>query len=92
MRQVQSRQPAQGHTLLELLIVMGILNLFVAGIFQFVFILQAAQESQLRQLDQLQAVRPSLYEMLHDLRLIGYPASSNFVSTTSLLAPGMIAE
>lgn len=92
MRQVQSRQPAQGHTLLELLIVMGILNLFVAGTFQFVFILQAAQESQLRQLDQLQAVRPSLYEMLHDLRLIGYPASSNFVSTTSVLAPGMIAE
>ncbi len=92
MRRNRSKQPAQGHTLLELLIVMGILSLFVAGVFQIMLFTQAVQQSQLRQLDQLQAVRPSLYEMLHDLRLIGYPASNNFVSTTSVLAPGMIAE
>lgn len=80
---------SRGFTLLEVLIVLGIFSLFTAGVFQLLLSLQTAQAHQEREAQELQAVRAPLYQMLRELRLVGYPGRSSF--GTADPAAGLIA-
>ncbi|MFQ5662702.1 MAG: type II secretion system protein J [Terriglobia bacterium] len=91
MRRNRTHSLAQGHTLLELLIVLAIFGLFTAGVFEVLLYMQRVEGRQERQVNELQVVRFPFYQTLRELRMVGYPPGNNFDPLTRLQAPGLIA-
>ncbi|MFQ5741007.1 MAG: type II secretion system protein J [Acidobacteriota bacterium] len=85
----RSGQASRGYSVLELLVAMAIFTVFSATLFQVLVSMQAAQDRQDQHLTRLQSARGALYQVLHDLRLVGYPARNNFSSPSS---PGLLAD
>lgn len=85
----RSRLSACGYSLLEILVALAIFTTFSATLFQVLLTMQAAQQRQERQLAELQSARGALYQMLRDLRFVGYPAQNSFASPSS---PGLLAD
>ena len=87
----RSRQPAHGMSIINMVVSMGIFALLTGPILQALLSVQQTSNTEEKLLSQIQPLRGSFYQMVRDIRMVGYPASNNFPPAAQAQSPGLIA-
>lgn len=87
----RSRNPAQGMTIINMVVAMGIFALLTGPILQALLSVQITSNTEEKLLSQIQPLRGSFYQIVREIRMAGYPASNNFPPAVQAQSPGLVA-